>query len=117
MEAALTKPDAIVAFATDGIYTTEPLDVNIPEEKMLGEWEMQKGDKGAFIQSGVYTVHLLDKHGKLEIKAKSRGFTPDNAEKKEGENYKDVLNRTLSETIPERWASGKTIIRLNTSNI
>jgi hypothetical protein len=77
MEAVLTKPDAIVAFATDNIYTTEPLNVDIPVEKTLGEWEMQKGDKGSFIRSGVYTVHLLDKNGKPEIKAKSRGFRPD----------------------------------------
>ena len=91
MEAALTKPDDIVAFATDGIYTTEPLNVSIPVEKTLGEWEMQKGDKGAFIQSGVDTVHLLDKDGKPEIKAKSRGFTPDNTDKGENETYKDVF--------------------------
>jgi hypothetical protein len=106
MEAALTKPDDIVAFATDGIYTTEPLNVNIPVEKTLGEWETQKGDKGAFIQSGVYTMHLLDKDGKLEIKAKSRGFTPDNTDKGENETYKDVLDRTLRETIPAQWANG-----------
>jgi hypothetical protein len=67
---------------------------------------MQKGDKGSFIQSGVYTVHLLDKNGKPDIKAKSRGFTPDNTEKKEGETYKDVLDRTLRETIPNSWANG-----------
>jgi hypothetical protein len=106
MEAALTKPDAIVAFATDGIYSTEELDINIPAEKTLGEWKMQKGDKGSFIQFGVYTVHLLDKEGKVEIKAKSRGFTPDNTDKKESETYKEVLDRTLRETIPEAWAKG-----------
>ena len=106
MEAALTKPYAIVAFAADAIYSTEPLDVDLPVEKTLGEWEMQKGDKGAFIQSGVYTVHLLDKNGKPEIKAKSRGFRPDNTTKKENETYKEVLDRTLRETIPEAWASG-----------
>jgi len=88
MEAALTKRYAIVAFATDGIYSTEPLDVDIPVEKTLGEWEMQKGDRGAFIQSGVYTVYLLDKHGKPKFKVKSRGFRPDNTEKKENETQK-----------------------------
>jgi hypothetical protein len=106
MEAALTKPYAIVAFATDGIYSTEPLDVDLPVEKTLGEWEMQKGDKGSFIQSGVYTVHLLDKNGKPDIKAKSRGFRPDNTTKKESEAYKEVLDRTLRETIPAQWADG-----------
>jgi hypothetical protein len=106
MEAALTKPYAIVAFATDGIYSTEPLDVDLPVEKTLGERETQKGDKGTFIQPGVYTVHLLDKNGKPEIKAKSRGFRPDNTTKKENETYKEVLDRTLRETIPAHWANG-----------
>jgi hypothetical protein len=106
MEAALTNPDAIVAFATDGIYSIAPLSVSIPAEKTLGKWEMEKGNGGSFIQSGVYTVHLLDKEGVVKVKAKSRGFTPDNAEKKEGENYKDVLDRTLRQTIPALWASG-----------
>jgi hypothetical protein len=107
MEAALTKPYAIVAFATDGIYSTEQLDVDIPVEKTLGEWGMQQGDKGSFIQSGVYTVHLLDKNGKPEIKAKSRGFRPDNTTKKENETHKDVLDRTLREIIPAAWANGE----------
>ena len=106
IEAALTKPDAIVAFATDGIYTTERLDVYVPKEKILGEWEMSRGDKGSFIQSGVYVVHLKDKEGKVEIKAKSRGFTPDKADRKEGETYTDVLDRTLTSSIPDHWANG-----------
>jgi hypothetical protein len=67
---------------------------------------MQRGDSGAFIQSGVYTVHLLDKNGKPEIKAKSRGFRPDNTDKKENETHKEVLDRTLRETIPNSLANG-----------
>lgn len=106
IEGALTNPDVVVAFATDILITTEPLDIDVPVEKTLGQWEMQKGDKGTFIQSGVYTIHLLDKDGKPEIKAKSRGFTPDNTEKREGETAKDVLDRTLRETIPAQWANG-----------
>jgi hypothetical protein len=35
MEAALTRLDAIVAFAADGIYSTEPLDVDLPVKKTL----------------------------------------------------------------------------------
>jgi hypothetical protein len=69
--------------------------------------EMTKGEKGSFIQSGVYSVHLLDKEGKLEIKAKSRGFTPENANKREGEDYKDMLDRTLCEDIPGKWENGE----------
>jgi hypothetical protein len=37
IEAALTNPDAIAAFATDGIYAIDELDIPIPAEKTLGE--------------------------------------------------------------------------------
>jgi hypothetical protein len=45
MEAALTKPYAIVAFAADAIYSTEPLDVDLPVEKTrrMGNAERRQG--------------------------------------------------------------------------
>jgi hypothetical protein len=39
VEAALTNPDAAIAFATDGLFTDKPLDVYVPEQKILGEWK------------------------------------------------------------------------------
>ena len=65
---------------------------------------MQKGSKGAFIQSGVYSVHLDDKYGSVEKKVKSRGFSPQNI--RTAEDWKDALDRTLSEDIPNMWALG-----------
>jgi hypothetical protein len=107
IEAALTKPDAIIAFATDGIYSTEELDIPIAPVKTLGAWEMGTGEEGAFIQSGVYTIHMNTKNGKVDKKVKSRGFTPQNLSKQEGETYKDALDRTMRKDIPAMWETGE----------
>jgi hypothetical protein len=57
IEAALTAPDSIVCFATDGIVSTTPLDVFVPPSKTLGHWEYEVAKHGGvFVQSGVYAV-------------------------------------------------------------
>src|SRR5208283_4781067 len=81
IEAALTDPDAIIAFATDGIYSIRPLNIHVPEKKELGHWERNNvKNGGAFVQSGVYTLHvdnqIIDEQKALKVK--SRGFSPKN---------------------------------------
>ncbi len=39
VEAALTNPDKVVMFATDGVYSTILLDVHVPDNITLGGWE------------------------------------------------------------------------------
>ena len=60
LQAALTAPDAIVSFATDGIVSEMPLKIatSAPGEKKLGEWEHTKTvkDGGVFVQSGFYLL-------------------------------------------------------------
>jgi hypothetical protein len=57
IEAALTAPDSIVCFATDGIVSTTPLDVFVPPSKTLGHWEYEEAKHGGvFVQSGVYAL-------------------------------------------------------------
>ena len=60
LQAALTAPDAIVSFATDGIVSEKPLKIatSAPGEKKLGEWEHTKTvkDGGVFVQSGFYLL-------------------------------------------------------------
>jgi hypothetical protein len=110
IEAALTNPGNVIAFATDGIYTKRLLDVYVPETKQLGHWELKTAKHGgAFIQSGIYTVHFDD--GEIDeekaLKVKSRGFSPQNIKKIEGQSFKKALDAELYGNIPQCWEDGK----------
>jgi hypothetical protein len=68
-DAAMQAPDKIICMATDGIYSTVPLTLDCPNEKILGAWEYQTHDAMVLVQSGVYFIR---DGGKL--KSFSRGF-------------------------------------------
>lgn len=70
MQAALQNPPAIVAFATDGLFATQPLDLDTPTEKILGAWEFEKHDGITMVMPGVYWLHETGK----KPKHYSRGF-------------------------------------------
>jgi hypothetical protein len=59
-DAAMTNPGSVVFFATDGIFSTAPLDVPVTNTKELGEWEMTKCDELINIESGVYFYRIGD---------------------------------------------------------
>lgn len=69
MEAAIQKPHAIIMIATDGIFSTEPLNLNCPKKKILGEWEAKVHDGITVVMPGVYWTH-----DKGEMQNFSRGF-------------------------------------------
>ncbi len=50
--AAMQKPDSLIAFATDAVISTEPLD--LPCSDRLGEWTGDKFDGITMVQPGVY---------------------------------------------------------------
>jgi hypothetical protein len=56
--AALQKPHAILAFATDGILSREPLD--LPVSERLGDWSAEVFDSATIVQSGVYRLRNPD---------------------------------------------------------
>jgi hypothetical protein len=56
--AACQKPGAILAFATDGILSREPLDLPISER--LGEWDLEEFEAATLVQSGVYRLRRAD---------------------------------------------------------
>lgn len=70
MQAALQNPTAIISFATDGLFATSPLDLDTPDEKILGAWEFTKHDGMTMVMPGVYWLH---DHGK-KPQHYSRGF-------------------------------------------
>lgn len=57
MAAAMQKPHAIISFATDGLYSTEPLDLDCPAEKVLGAWEYKTHVGMVLVMPGVYWLH------------------------------------------------------------
>jgi hypothetical protein len=65
--AAMQKPKSVIAFATDAVITTDPLDLNIGEG--LGEWTHDKFTGITIVQPGVYWLQEDD-----EWAAKYRGF-------------------------------------------
>lgn len=70
MSAALQAPDAVISFATDAIFATEPLDLPADPAKRLGEWEVHQHSGMTIVMPGVYWLH--EDGGKLTHF--SRGF-------------------------------------------
>jgi hypothetical protein len=68
--AALGNPDAIAMFATDGLFSTEPLGCYNDGERGLGSWEGEEFTGLAIAQAGVYWVRQQDG----SWYHKSRGF-------------------------------------------
>lgn len=71
LSAAMTNPEGIICFATDGIYSTLPIEVPTGPDKILGEWETEHYPEADFImvQPGIY---YLNDGGRW--KEASRGF-------------------------------------------
>ena len=109
MEAALTDPKAVIAFATDAAFSTRALPLlDVPEQKILGEWEFEEGAGVSVVQSGVYTIRqrkIDEKTGKNKVKIASRGFTVKDGDKM-GETFADAFEREMFVDIPEHWRNG-----------
>lgn len=95
---AVTKdPDAVIMLATDGVFTTRPLDLPIPHAKELGAWGVTKYAQCVAVASGVYFTR---KPGG-EWMGLSRGYdrAPDG----------DTTRARLAQVL-EGWQSGATRI-------
>ena len=57
-DAAMQAPHDMLFFATDGIFSTTPIDVQTGNE--LGEWEYEEHDEIIIVQSGVYFHRTKD---------------------------------------------------------
>lgn len=69
LEAAIKAPDDVVAFATDGIWLTKPIDLDIGPG--LGQWEPSIADNFFILKAGLYTSIGSDK----KVKSRTRGYT------------------------------------------
>jgi hypothetical protein len=116
VEAALTAPDDVIMFATDGVYATRKLDVFITEKKTLGAWEYKLVEAGGvFVQAGVYLLRYKPLKEKYEdsdderkyFKCKTQGFSPKEIDKAEGKSYNQVVSEVLGRDIPEYSTRGE----------
>lgn len=69
LRAALSSPETVVMFATDGIASTKPLDLPLGEQ--LGLWEESHYDEFRLYQAGMYWHRKGEK-----VKAKTRSISP-----------------------------------------
>lgn len=73
--AAMSDPSSVIGFATDGIFTTKPLPIEVSENKELGKWELKNPiPSGITIaMAGVYWWH----YETGDYSHYSRGFDKD----------------------------------------
>jgi hypothetical protein len=74
LRAIMQNPMSIIAVETDGLLSTEPLELT--ESTELGDWEAEEYDDVIYVQSGVYWIHGYDaEDGEWKwLKARTRGF-------------------------------------------
>lgn len=72
MSAALQSPGTIIGFATDAVFSMEPLALDCPPKKTLGAWEFKKHTGMTMVMPGVYWLHDDDK-----VEHHSRGYDKD----------------------------------------
>lgn len=56
MLAAMQSPESIISFATDGIFSTKPLSLDCPKDKILGKWEFKRHSGLVVAMPGVYWI-------------------------------------------------------------
>lgn len=76
-DAAMQSPDSVVMFATDGLFTTQELD--LPLSNKLGEWEVSRFSRFTAVQAGVYYRETQD----WQSLSKSRGFEKGSIQEKD----------------------------------
>ncbi len=69
LDAALINPEAIIAFATDCIFTVDDLPIS-DDGGSIGTWKHKHHRAATFVQSGIYWLHDHD-----DIYHFSRGFS------------------------------------------
>jgi hypothetical protein len=110
LEAALSDPSAIIAFATDAVFSTRALPLQVPETKILGEWEFESGGVASIAQSGFYSIRKREEvqgDRPTLLKIASRGFSPNKNATEIAQDFADALDQDLFVNVPEHWREGK----------
>lgn len=105
LRAACTDSDAIIMFATDGIFSTRPLPLELGEK--LGQWGEEIHDGISVVQSGVY--FLFDGS---DVRAYTRGYTFERVTPTETNADRD---RRYALLVNSEWRAGTRRIPLKQS--
>jgi len=99
LRAALQDLDAVIAFETDALFTTRPLDLTIGEG--LGEWEETRFSSLSYVQSGhYYGTAWNEKKKRWEEVAKMRGVD-------RGEITRAGIEEAMKKPYAERFYDAK----------
>lgn len=72
LRAVIPKIDSVIAFETDAVFTTEPLNINIGTG--LGEWEETRFSSFTYVQSGHYYATTEDGKEIVKCRGIDKGF-------------------------------------------
>lgn len=93
LEAIKDNKDHIVMLATDGIFSTKPLDVDTSGKKILGHWESEYHPKFYLVMAGIYAYNTKE-NPVLESKSRGFGLTTYNTETGKKDKF-DFLDATI----------------------
>src|SRR6201985_747515 len=99
MEAAIQNPNAIIGFATDGLFSLEPLDLYCPQAKELGAWEYELYAGITMVMPSVYWLHEEN----AKPKHYSRGF--------------DKREMSDPEFVHQAWREKKDAVRISITRL
>lgn len=105
LRAACTNPDAVIMFATDGIFSTKPLALNMGDN--LGDWGEETHDGISVVQSGVYFLHDGG-----ATRAYTRGYSFERVRPLESDSERDAR---YAEIVARAWELGERRIPLRQS--
>lgn len=100
LRACLDDLDAVIAFETDAVFVSRPLDIPVSEE--LGEFEMTEFADLTYVQSGLYFGRKAD--GKLVEKTRGvdRAVIDEHGNRVGGMNRAEIISRMSQKYAADR---------------
>lgn len=111
LRAALRNPGAVIAFETDALFTSEPLDLDIGPG--LGQWEETKFENLTYVQSGHYYGTKIEDDGTRTEVVKCRGIDKGNVTREDVENAleRPLWERTIDAPLTRFYGAGIALAR------
>lgn len=93
LDAIKNNKKDVIMLATDGIFSTKPLDVDTSGKKVLGHWESEYHPLFYLVMAGIYSYNTKD-NPVLESKSRGFGLTTYNPETGEKDKF-DFLDAKI----------------------